>query len=325
MRYVELGKSGLRVSCIGFGAWQIGASEWGWNKGYGEESVVKAIRRAYELGVNFIDTAEIYGGGVSEEVVGKAVKEFRDEIVIATKVWATHLTYDGVMKACERSLRRLGTDVIDLYQIHWPNPVIPISSTMRAMERLIELGKIRAVGVSNFSASRLKKAQENLRREEVVSDQVKYNLVERKVEKELLPYCERENITLIAYSPLAQGLLSAKYSGSNAPRDFVRRINPLFDPSILRRAEPLFKLLREIAARHGTSPSQIALAWLLKRPNVVSIPGAKSPEQAESNAQAAGIELADDEWVALSEEGKKLSSLGLIPYLRTPLRILGLV
>jgi aryl-alcohol dehydrogenase-like predicted oxidoreductase len=313
------------VSCIGFGAWQIGASEWGWNKGYGEESVVKAIRRAYELGVNFIDTAEIYGGGVSEEVVGKAVKEFRDEIVIATKVWATHLTYDGVMKACERSLRRLGTDVIDLYQIHWPNPVIPISSTMRAMERLIELGKIRAVGVSNFSASRLKKAQENLRREEVVSDQVKYNLVERKVEKELLPYCERENITLIAYSPLAQGLLSAKYSGSNAPRDFVRRINPLFDPSILRRAEPLFKLLREIAARHGTSPSQIALAWLLKRPNVVSIPGAKSPEQAESNAQAAGIELADDEWVALSEEGKKLSSLGLIPYLRTPLRILGLV
>jgi myo-inositol catabolism protein IolS len=304
MRYVELGKSGLRVSCIGFGAWQIGASEWGWNKGYGEESVVKAIRRAYELGVNFIDTAEIYGGGVSEEVVGKAVKEFRDEIVIATKVWATHLTYDGVMKACERSLRRLGTDVIDLYQIHWPNPVIPISSTMRAMERLIELGKIRAVGVSNFSASRLKKAQENLRREEVVSDQVKYNLVERKVEKELLPYCERENITLIAYSPLAQGLLSAKYSGSNAPRDFVRRINPLFDPSILRRAEPLFKLLREIAARHGTSPSQIALAWLLKRPNVVSIPGAKSPEQAESNAQAAGIELADDEWVALSEEGK---------------------
>jgi aryl-alcohol dehydrogenase-like predicted oxidoreductase len=313
------------VSCIGFGAWQIGASEWGWNKGYGEESVVKAIRRAYELGVNFIDTAEIYGGGVSEEVVGKAVKEFRDEIVIATKVWATHLTYDGVMKACERSLRRLGTDVIDLYQIHWPNPVIPISSTMRAMERLIELGKIRAVGVSNFSASRLKKAQENLRREEVVSDQVKYNLVERKVEKELLPYCERENITLIAYSPLAQGLLSAKYSGSNAPRDFVRRINPLFDPSILRRAEPLFKLLREIAARHGTSPSQIALAWLLKRPNVVSIPGAKSPEQAESNAQAAGIELTDDEWVALSEEGKKLSSLGLIPYLRTPLRILGLV
>ncbi len=325
MRYVELGKSGLKVSCIGLGAWQIGASEWGWNRSYGEESVVRAIRRAYELGVNFIDTAEIYGGGVSEELVGKAVKEFRDEVVIATKVWGTHLTYDGVMKACERSLRRLGTDVIDLYQIHWPNPIIPISSTMRAMERLVELGKVRTIGVSNFSASRLRKARESLRREEVVSDQVKYNMVERKVEKELLPYCERENITLIAYSPLAQGLLSARYSGSNVPKDFVRRINPLFDPSILKRAEPLFKLLREIAARHNASPSQIALAWLLKRPNVASIPGAKSPEQAESNAQAAGIELADDEWSALSEESQKLSRLGLVPYLRIPLRILGLV
>lgn len=325
MRYVQLGRSGLKVSRIGLGAWQVGSSEWGWNKDYGEKDIVEAIMRAHELGVNFIDTAEIYGGGLSEVIVGRAVKEFRDEVVIATKVWVTHLTYDGVIKACERSLSRLGTDVIDLYQVHWPNPLIPLSSTMRAMERLVELGKVRAIGVSNFSVTRLRKAQECLRREEIVTNQVKYNLVERGIERGLLPYCEREKITIIAYSPLAQGFLTAKYSSSNAPRDLVRRINPLFDPLVLRRAEPLFKLLIDIAERWGASPGQVALAWLLKRPGVVAIPGVKNPQQVESNVAADRIELSEDEWEALAREGAKLSKKGLLPYLRTPLRIIGAV
>lgn len=323
MRYLELGRSGLRVSKIGLGTWQIGSSEWGWGSGYGVEDVVRAIARAHELGVNFIDTAEIYGGGVSEEVVGRAVREFRDEVVIATKVWPTHATYDGVLKACERSLRRLGVDVIDLYQIHWPNPLVPLSSTMRAMERLVELGKVRAIGVSNFSLSKLKKAQECLRREEIVSDQVKYNLVERGVEKGLLQYCEREGVALIAYSPLAQGFLTARYNASNRPRDFVRRINPLFDPAVLRRAEPLMRLLREVAASHDAEPGQVALAWLIKWSNVVAIPGAKRPEQAESNARAAELELSDEEWSMLSDAALKIS-IGPWPFLKTPLRLIGI-
>ncbi|MCS7145763.1 MAG: aldo/keto reductase [Nitrososphaerota archaeon] len=323
MKYIELGRSGLRVSKVGLGTWQIGASEWGWNRGYGVEDVVETIVRAHELGVNFIDTAEIYGGGLSEEVVGRAVREFRDEVVIATKVWPTHATYDGVLKACERSLRRLGVDVIDLYQVHWPNPVIPLSSTMRAMERLVELGKVRAIGVSNFSLGRLRRAQECLKREEIVSNQVRYNLVERGVEKELLPYCEREGIALIAYSPLAQGLLTARYSAANRPRDFVRRLNPLFDPSVLRRAEPLMTLLKEIAAKHGAEPGQVALAWLIRREDVVAIPGAKRPEQVESNARAADFELSDDEWSALLEAASKVSA-GVWSLLKTPLRLLGI-
>lgn len=323
LKYIELGRSGLRVSKVGLGTWQIGASEWGWNRGYGVEDVVETIVRAHELGVNFIDTAEIYGGGLSEEVVGRAVREFRDEVVIATKVWPTHATYDGVLKACERSLRRLGVDVIDLYQVHWPNPVIPLSSTMRAMERLVELGKVRAIGVSNFSLGRLRRAQECLKREEIVSNQVRYNLVERGVEKELLPYCEREGIALIAYSPLAQGLLTARYSAANRPRDFVRRLNPLFDPSVLRRAEPLMTLLKEIAAKHGAEPGQVALAWLIRREDVVAIPGAKRPEQVESNARAADFELSDDEWSALLEAASKVSA-GVWSLLKTPLRLLGI-
>lgn len=322
MKYIELGGSGLRVSKIGLGTWQIGASEWGWGKGYGVEDVVRAIVRSHELGVNFIDTAEIYGGGASEEVVGRAVREFRDEVVIATKVWPTHATYDGVLKACERSLRRLGVNAIDLYQVHWPNPLIPLSSTMRAMERLVELGKVRAIGVSNFSLGRLRRAQECLRKEEIVSNQVKYNLVERGVERELLPYCEREGITLIAYSPLAQGFLTGRYGASNRPRDFVRRLNPLFDSSVLRRAGPLMELLRSVAATHGAAPSQVALAWLIKRERVVAIPGAKRPEQAELNAKAGDLELSDEEWAALSEASSKLSP-GLLAWLKTPLRLLG--
>lgn len=323
MKYLELGRSGLRVSKIGLGTWQIGASEWGWNKGYGVDDVVRAIVRAHELGINFIDTAEIYGGGLSEEVVGRAVREFRDEVVIATKVWPTHATYDGVLKACERSLKRLGVDAIDLYQVHWPNPLIPLSSTMRAMERLVELGKVRAIGVSNFSLGRLRKAQECLKREEIVSNQVKYNLVERGVEKGLIQYCEREGIALIAYSPLAQGLLTARYNASNRPRDLVRRLNPLFDPSVLRRAEPLMSVLKEIATRHGVEPGQVALAWLIKRKHVVAIPGAKRSEQVESNARAAELELSDDEWLMLSKEASKVS-IGIWPRLKTPLRLLGI-
>jgi len=321
LRYIELGRSGLRVSKIGVGTWQVGSSEWGWNKGYGVEEIIQAIEEAHSLGVNFIDTAEVYGGGVSEEIVGRAVRPFRDEMVIATKVWPTHATYNSVMKACERSLSRLGVDVIDLYQVHWPNPFIPISSTMRAMERLVELGKVRAIGVCNFSVRLLRRAQECLKREEIVSNQVKYNLVERKAERDIVPYCEGKGMALIAYSPLAQGLLSARYTPSNRPRDLVRRLNPLFDPAALRRMKPILDLLSELAARHSADPSQIALAWLIKRGNVVAIPGVKNPAQAESNARAAEIELSEEEWESLSEASGRFSP-GILPLLRTPLRLL---
>ncbi len=162
MEYRELGKSGIKISAVGLGTWQWGSREWGWNHLYKKSDVVAAFQKAIELGVNFIDTAEIYGRGKSEEILGEAVQGHRDDVVIATKVWPLNLSYGRLLKAAERSLRRLGVDVIDLYQVHWPNQLVPMRSTMKAMKKLVQDGRVRAVGVSNFNLKRLKAAQEAL-------------------------------------------------------------------------------------------------------------------------------------------------------------------
>ncbi|MDJ0269218.1 MAG: aldo/keto reductase [Aigarchaeota archaeon] len=295
MLYSQLGTTGLRISQIGVGTWQFGDKWWGWGRGYGEEEAITAIKEAVAHGVNFIDTAEIYGKGISEQVVGKAIRNIREQVVIATKVWPTHATYNGVIKACERSLKRLRIKMIDLYQVHWPNPIVPIGQTMRAMERLVREGKISYIGVSNFSLKQLIKAQEALKSEQVVSNQVKYNIVERDVERELLPYAEREKITIIAYSPLAQGLLTGKYDPNNLPRDAVRKINILFDKNNITKLQSLITMLREIADKYERTPAQVALNWLIKKPEVVAIAGVKNPQQARDNAGAGEFKLAGED------------------------------
>ena len=321
MLYTNLGKTSEKVSKIGIGTWQIGSRGWGWGKGYGEEQVVAAIRRSIELGVNLIDTAEIYGGGHSETVVGKAIRGMRERVLIATKVWPTHATYQGTIKACERSLRRLGVDVIDLYQVHWPNPFIPVSSTMRAMEELVRRGMIRYIGVSNFSASQLERAQQALKREEIVSNQIEYSLLKMRSAERLF---ERfgDSITVIAYSPLAQGLLTGKYDPKNLPRDLVRAINPLFDPHNVRKVGPLLGKLREVASRHGTTPDQVVLRVLIHRPNVVAIPGAKDERQAERNAMAADLPLTEQEVEEVISVARSIRISRLRGYLTTPIRVL---
>lgn len=201
MDYIKIGKSDLKVSVIGLGTWQFGSKGWGYGSEYGKKEAIKIINKALELGINFIDTAEVYGDGLSEEIIGEAIKGWnRDELIIATKVAPWNLTYKRVLKAAERSLRRLRTNYIDLYQIHWPNPIIPLSSTMKAMKELIKAGKVRYVGVSNFSLTRLKKARSFLPEIDIISNQVKYNMIERSIEKDLLPYCKREDLVIIAYS-----------------------------------------------------------------------------------------------------------------------------
>lgn len=323
MLYTSLGNTGLKISQIGIGTWQFGDRWWGWGRGYGEEDAVNAVRKAVELGVNFIDTAEIYGGGLSERIVGKAVRELREQVVIATKIWPTHSTYNGVIKACERSLRRLGIKYIDLYQIHWPNPIIPISQTMKAMEYLVKQGKISYIGVSNFSLKQLVKAQECLKNEQIVSNQVKYNMIERDAEKELLPYAEKERITIIAYSPLAQGLLTGKYNLDNIPKDVVRRLNILFDKPNLEALQNLIQLLKEVGSKYGKTPGQVALNWLIKRREVIAIPGVKNPIQAEQNARAGDFRLNEEDIKILTEavEGirinKRFSKLKMVKRLIT--------
>ncbi|MCS7094797.1 MAG: aldo/keto reductase [Thaumarchaeota archaeon] len=320
MLYTTLGKTSERVSKIAVGTWQIGAREWGWGRGYGEEQVVQAIRRSVEIGVNLIDTAEIYGGGRSEEVVGKAIKDIRESVLIATKVWPTHATYNGTLKACERSLRRLNVDVIDLYQVHWPNPLVPISSTMSAMEKLVREGKVRYIGVSNFSPSQLKRAQESLKSQEIVSNQVKYNLLERKAaESNFSTFGDR--ITVLAYSPLAQGLLTGKYSVHRRPKDLVRGINPLFDTANLRRTEPLIERMRELAKKYGCEVSQIALRALIERENVVAIAGVKDAAQAEINATSTEVPLSQEVVDELFHLARDIKIATLLPLIKTPFRL----
>ncbi|MCS7136245.1 MAG: aldo/keto reductase [Nitrososphaerota archaeon] len=322
MEYIELGKSGFRVSVIGLGTWQIGTRLWGWEKDYNEFDAIATIREAIDLGINFIDTAEIYGGGRSEEIIGKAIADRRDEVFIATKVWLTNLSYDKVIKAAERGLRRLGTDVIDLYQVHWPNPFVPIEQTMKAMERLVKEGKVRCIGVSNFSVNQLKRAQEALSSEEIVSNQVEYNLLNRKIEKDLLPYARQEKITIIAYSPLARGILTGKYAPGNVPRDLLRRVDILFSSENLKRANKIVEVLREIAERRGKSVSQVALNWLIKEPIVLAIPGAKKPTHVRVNVGAAGWRLTDDEIKKIDEASSSFKPEKLKSYASIPFRLL---
>ena len=321
MLYTNLGRTSEKVSKVGIGTWQIGSREWGWGKGYGEEQVIAAIRRSIELGVNLIDTAEIYGGGLSETIVGKAIRGMRDRVLIATKVWPTHATYQGTIKACERSLRRLGVDVIDLYQVHWPNPIIPVSTTMRAMEELVRKGMVRYIGVSNFSPSQLERAQQALKREEIVSDQIEYSLLKMRDAERLF---ERfgDSITVIAYSPLAQGLLTGKYGPENLPRDLVRAINPLFDPYNVRRVEPLLEKLKEVASRHNAAPDQVALRVLIHRTNVVAIPGAKDARQAERNALAADLQLTDREVEEVMSVARSVKVSWFRGHLTAPIRVM---
>ncbi|BAJ51382.1 aldo/keto reductase [Candidatus Caldarchaeum subterraneum] len=322
MLYTELGRTGEKVSVVWLGTWQFGSGSWGFGKGYGEKECLEAVYASVEAGVNVIDTAEVYGGGVSEKIVGKAVKELGDRVLIATKVAPHHLTYNGVIEACERSLNRLGVKTIDLYQIHFPNPLIPITQTMRAMEHLVKTGKIRYIGVSNFSLGQLIKARQALRSEDIVSNQVRYNLLQRQPEEHLLPYCIREKINILAYSPLAQGLLTGKYTSTNPPRDIIRRINPLYTRRYLKRIEPLLTELRNLAEKYGASVGQIALAWVFAHEGCVAIAGSKNREQALNNAAAGNIQLTRDEMEKLTALSMQTQP-GAMEIIQTIPRILG--
>jgi len=299
MEYRELGKSGIKVSIIGLGTWQWGSREWGWNQLYAEKDVQAAFQKGLEFGINFVDTAEIYGRGRSEEILGRAIRGFRDQVVIATKVWPWNLSYGKVLRSADRSLGRLGADVIDLYQIHWPSRIMPIRSTMKAMKKLMETGKVRCIGVSNFNVKQMKAAQEALEPIELASNQVKYNLLDRGIEGALLPAALASKVTIIAYSPLAKGLLTGKYTEESKPSSFVQRASPRFSPRNLAKFRETNKLLKEIGNAHERNPAQVALNWLIRKKNVVAIPGAKRPIDVEDNAGATGWELTQSEITAM--------------------------
>jgi aryl-alcohol dehydrogenase-like predicted oxidoreductase len=286
------------------GTWQAGKKAW---VGVEDTDSIKAIRAAFEAGITTIDTAEVYGEGHSERIVAEALSDVRDQLEYATKVFANHLKYDQVIEACERSLKNLKTDYIDLYQIHWPagsfnSEVVPIEETISALNHLKEQGKIRAIGVSNFSRAQLEEASQYGR---IDSLQPPYSLFWRSVEKDAMPYCIENQISIIAYSPLAQGLLTGKFGfGHKFDPEDNRAKNKLFQGENFERAQQALEKLRPIAERHHCTLAQLALAWLIAQPQANAIAGARHPEQATANAQAASVQLSTEELQEIDAIGR---------------------
>ena len=310
MEYTALGHNEkLRVSKIGTGLWQASNA---WNAV--EEDVIEAVGTAKEKGINFLDTAEAYGKGNSERVLGKALKEYgRENFFVATKVAGAHLRYDELQRAASASIKRLGVDYIDLYQIHWPDPweQIPMSQTFRAMKKLHEEGKIRAVGVSNFAVRDMEEAQGILGDLPIVSNQVRYNLLQRNIEEEVVPFCKKNNISIIAWSPLAQGVLTGKYNPENIPNGDVREGNELFAPKNLEKAKEILLMLKSLGEKYSKTSAQIALNWLASKKDVIPIPGAKNSKQAMENADSVSFKLTGRE----ISEMESLSSATIFDYL----------
>jgi len=259
--------AGIKVPVIGQGTWMMEGSR------EVEKRAVEALRLGLDLGMTHIDTAELYGDGRVEELVAEAITGRRDEVFLASKVMPSHASFEGTLRACERSLKRLRTDWLDLYMLHWPGNH-PIRETMRAMEKLVEEGLIRFIGVSNFDVEDLMAAESALRNERMASNQVLYHLGDRGIERRLLPYCARREIAVVAYSPFGHGNFPTPDSIGG-------------------------RVLAEIAERHGRTPRQVALNFLTRHPSVFTIPKTTRPERVRENDGGVGWALTREEIAAI--------------------------
>jgi len=324
MRTKKLGDADLNLSVIGFGAWAIGGSGWkyGWGHQEDEESIA-GIRQAMEKGVNWIDTAAVYGCGHSEEVVGKAIRELSAKPIIATKCGricdkngdlSGCLKEKSIRREVEASLKHLNVDVIDLYQIHWPEPEKDIEEAWGTVANLIREGKVRYGGVSNFNVKQIKRIQPI---HPIASLQPPYSMLRRDVEDELLDYCAANKIGVIVYSPMQKGLLSGKFSKErvkNLPADDHRRRDPFFQEPLLDIHLQLARDLRPIAERNGKTLAQLAIAWVLRRPEVTAaIVGTRNPSQIEETAITGDWVLSEkdiaDIELLLQEHRKRLEKI----------------
>jgi aryl-alcohol dehydrogenase-like predicted oxidoreductase len=316
MQYRTLGSSGIQASVVALGAWAIGGAQWG---GTDEEQAIAAIRAGLDAGMNFIDTAPAYGLGRSEEIVGRALAGRREQAVIATKCglewhreagvyWFEtmgtkvykYLGPDSIRYEVEQSLRRLQTDYLDLMQTHWQDETTPIADTMEALLDLQQQGKIRAIGVSNATVEQI---EEYRRHGEIASDQEPYSMLNRDIEATNLPYCRQHGLAVLAYSPLAQGLLTGKVGPEREfPEGDLRRNHPWFTRENRARVAAFLAEVQPIADGHGLTLAQLTIAWTIAQPGLThALVGARNPEQARENAAAADVRLAESEIAAINE------------------------
>jgi methylglyoxal reductase len=310
----QIGKSGVHASAVGLGTWAIGGWMWG---GTDEQASIRAIEASLDAGISLIDTAPAYGLGRSEEILGKAIKGKRDKVVIATKCglnWHSgkgnhffdqdgkpvhrYLGADGIAHELEQSLRRLGTDHIDLYITHWQDPTTPIAETMAVLEKLKAAGKIRAIGASNVSTQDL---EDYVAAGQIDAIQERYSMIDREIEDSLLPIARRHDIATLSYSSLALGLLSGAVDPTREfTGDDQRKDNPRFSTANRQKVARLKEAIAPIAARHQASMAQIVIAWTLAKPGITfALCGARNAEQAIDNARAGEIALASSELAAI--------------------------
>jgi aryl-alcohol dehydrogenase-like predicted oxidoreductase len=302
----HLGASGIVVPPMGVGVWSWGdKSFWGYGQDYTREDVTLAYKACLDTGLNFFDTAEMYGRGESERILGKCIREDGRPVIIASKFapLPNRLSARSLLEALDASLERLNVKTMDLYQIHWPYSLIGVDALMDALAQAVHSGKVRAVGVSNYGANLMRRAHARLARHDIplASNQVHYNLIHRKPEKNgVLDACRELNVALIAYSPLEQGLLTGKYrivAGQAISVTGPRRFTPAFRTSQRRKIEPLLQTMEDVATTHSKTVGQVALNWLLSKDEcIIPIPGAKNVRQASENAGAIGWRLTSEEF-----------------------------
>jgi aryl-alcohol dehydrogenase-like predicted oxidoreductase len=302
MRQVEI--DGWSSSVIGLGAWQFGAREWGYGETYATETAPQLVHRALELGITMIDSAEVYGLGRSERIIAAALDQVdpatRAGLTVATKFLPIAPAEPIVAWQAAASRRRLGVAALDLYYAHWPNPLVSVRRTMQAVRPLVHAGHVRRVGVSNYDLARWQEAERALRLP-VVANQVRFSLVSPTPATDLVPYARAADRLVVAYSPLAQGALADGAPGPRRRGRDVRAVSAAHRSSAQARLAPLRGALAEIAAAHGATPAQVALAWVIHHPNTVAIPGARTVAQLEENAAAADLRLTEREHADLTE------------------------
>jgi aryl-alcohol dehydrogenase-like predicted oxidoreductase len=327
MKYRQLGASSVNVSEVALGAWAIGGWLWG---GTDDAKAIAGIQRAVDLGMTTIDTAPVYGFGHSEEIVGRAIRGRREKVQILTKFglrWdlagagKEHFNSEdlqgrpvhirqyaaraSVMEECDRSLKRLGTDHIDLYQQHWPDPTTPVEETMAACATLLEQGKIRAVGVSNYTPELMERA---IKVVPLASDQPPYSMLRRGIEADVVPWCVKHKVGILAYSPLQNGILTGRVPMDRAfPATDLRSRSKFYLPENRRRILEFLDAVRPIAAAHGATLAQLVINWTIRRPGITAaLVGVRNPAQAEENTRAAEFELTDEETRRVNEQVESL-------------------
>ncbi len=304
MEYRKLGRTGVDVSQIILGAWQFGKDAWSDIK---DDESVLTMHAALDAGVNMIDTAVGYGRGYSEQIVAEAVRDRRDQVLLASKVMGSA---EAIQKGGDEALQRMKLDCIDLYQLHYPHPKFPIAEQVGAMAELQQAGKIRWIGVSNFSLEQMKEAVAAARIETL---QPPYNVFWRQYEEDgTIGFCAENEISVIPYSPLAQGLLAGRFrSADDVPAEGdIRSKNKLLQPGILEKCLPVVDRLEAIAEAHGKTLVQAAIAWTRQAPGITApIVGARRPSQLEENLGGVGWQLAEAEWKEISNASKQVSAL----------------